>query len=109
MSGLYLDNDDVVCFGGEGYSFSKAPTATVSEMKSSLLSSWLAGHLSGWISSGIACRVLLAHGGGWQAGKIRFRMEFIPDKPKVPQQNPSTLASNPESSLDDLRSQLNPE
>ncbi|WP_138500924.1 KGK domain-containing protein [Nostoc sp. PA-18-2419] len=102
---IVLDNDDVVCFGAEDYSFSKAPTATVNEIKSSLLKTWLAGHLSGWIGNGIACKVLLVRGGGWQAGRVRFRLEFMPNEPKVSRKEPSSTSES-KSPLDDLRSDL---
>lgn len=103
MSSLYLDKDDVVSVGQADYSPTNAPTTTVGEMKSSLLKTWFAGYLSGWIAGGMACRVLSAQGGGWQTGKILFRLEFIPDRPKIPEQKPSTSVVSP---LADLRSQL---
>lgn len=107
MSGFNLDDDDVVCFGALNYCFTEnVRTAKVNEIKQSLLNTWLAGHLAGWVSTGIACRVLKVSGGGWQAGKIRFQMEFIPNEPKVPEQKPSTVTSEPVSPLADLRSNL---
>lgn len=46
-----------------------------------------------WINGdGVECE-LLREGGRWQKGRVRLRLEFIPD--------------NPESPLDDLRSNLN--
>ncbi|MEI1375974.1 KGK domain-containing protein [Nostoc sp. UHCC 0926] len=102
---IYLDNDDVVCFDAADYSLANAQTAKVNEIKSSLLKTWFASHLSSWISGGMPCRVLLAQGGGWQVGKVRFRLEFIPKEPKVPQQKPVTT-DEPVSPLADLRSHL---
>ncbi|MEH1933859.1 MAG: KGK domain-containing protein [Nostoc sp.] len=106
---IYLKNDDVVSFEDTTYSLANAQTARASEIKSSLLKTWFVSHLSGWIADGIGCRVLLVQGGGWQVGKIRFQMQFVPDKPEVGGQESSTVASEPQSPLDDLRSQLNPE
>ncbi|MEH1791609.1 KGK domain-containing protein [Nostoc sp.] len=102
MSGLYLDNDDVVSFDGADYSLANAQTTRVNEIKSSLLNTWFARHLSGWITDGMSCRVLLAQGGGWQAGKVRFRIEFIPKESKVPEQKASKATSEPVSPLADL-------
>lgn len=54
-----------------------------------------------WLSeSGVRCKVLRTQGGGWKTGKIRFRLEFVPDEPEVPQ------PKAPNSPLADLRSQL---
>ncbi len=42
---------------------------------------------SAWFSEeGCKCEILRTQGGGWQKGKIRFRLEFIPDEIAVPQQ-----------------------
>jgi len=32
---------------------------------------------------GIACQILRTKGGGWQKGRIRFRLEFLPDNPEA--------------------------
>lgn len=103
---IYLVDDDVVSVSDVAYSPVGTLTATVTEMKNSLVKTLFVGHLHSWITSGMGCRVLLAQGGGWQAGKIRFRLEFIPINPKVPEQNLSKAISQPASPLDDLRSQL---
>ncbi|MDF5736787.1 MULTISPECIES: KGK domain-containing protein [unclassified Nostoc] len=101
---IYLENDDVVSVSQAGFSLSNTTTSTVSEIKSFLRKTW-PGDLHGWIFDGIACRVL-SGGKGWQAGRIRLRLEFTPSKPKLPEQKPSTATSEPVSPLDDLRSQL---
>ncbi|MBE8990643.1 KGK domain-containing protein [Nostoc sp. LEGE 12450] len=59
-----------------------------------------------WFKEGLVCQVLCIKGGGWQKGRLLFRMEFIPDEPEVPQINPSTVANKPQSPLADLRSHL---
>jgi hypothetical protein len=48
---------------------------------------------------GVSCEVLKSEGGGWQKGKIRFRLDFVPDA--LPASSP-----NSNSPLDDLRSNL---
>ncbi|MEA5579543.1 KGK domain-containing protein [Anabaena sp. UHCC 0451] len=52
-------------------------------------------YLEQCLEDGGECQVLKSSGGGWIPGKIRIRIEFIPDKPQAPQ-----------SPLDDLRSEL---
>ncbi|MEH2381128.1 MAG: KGK domain-containing protein [Nostoc sp.] len=106
---IFLNDDDVVSFQDMAYSLTNVQTVKVNEVKSSLIQTWFKSNLSGWITHGIPCKVLLEEGGGWQAGKIRFRLEFIPSQPKVPGLKPSTVTSEPQSPLADLRSQLNPE
>ncbi|MGF1989106.1 MAG: KGK domain-containing protein [Nostoc sp. ZfuVER08] len=70
---------------------------------------------SAWIGKGVACKVLLVKGGGWQKGKIRIRFEFIPDSPP-PEPNETLIAQTHHqgtvyvlpapSPLDELRRQL---
>ena len=78
MSNFQLNDDDVVSMEAS-YAFTKTATSQVSELRQALLQ-----HLSDfriWIKSGVPCRVLKGTGGGWQAGKIYLRLEFIPDEP----------------------------
>ena len=65
--------------------------------------------LTDWISKGIPCEVLQADRVGWQYGKVKISLEFIPDEPE-PQEVallPSGEPAKPESPLDDLRAELN--
>ena len=65
-----------------------------------------------WFSEGgCRCEVLQVKGkgGGWQRGRFRFRLEFIPDDPEAFLKNCPTEPEKTQSPLDDLRSQLNPE
>lgn len=64
-----------------------------------------------WFSErGCRCRFLLVKkGGGWQWGRFRFRLEFIPDDPEAFLKNSPAESEKTQSPLDDLRSQLNPE
>jgi hypothetical protein len=52
---------------------------------------------------GVEIEILRTKGGGWQKGRLRFRLEFIPDDPEafIDQLSPEP------SPLDDLRSDLN--
>lgn len=49
-----------------------------------------------WFQEGVPCDFLSPASGGWRKGKLRFRLEFVPDKP----------ADNHDESLDALRKQL---
>lgn len=101
-----LDNDDVVYSESSDF---VGPTFKVSQLKTAVLS-WSLGDTrypatsrQRWFTpNGIKCQVLRVQGGGWQSGKLRFRLEFVPDEPE-----PSIKPVKPESLLDDLRSNLN--
>ncbi|MBD2418427.1 hypothetical protein H6G54_12110 [Anabaena cylindrica FACHB-243] len=56
-----------------------------------------------FLEKGISCEILRTKGGGWQKGRLRFKLEFIPDEPKA--FIDETDFANP-SPLDDLRSDL---
>lgn len=99
---IFLTDGDVVSMSID-QSFTKTTTAKVSEIKQALLKSWLPDSHSRWIGNGASCEVLLTEGGGWRKGRIRFRVEFIPDIPPAPTGIQYILPSSP---LDDLRSQL---
>jgi KGK domain len=110
---MFLYGEDVVSMSPDA-SFTGSPTSTCEELLESVRDLAMNSRLqkdvvTDWFGEGISCRVLFATGGGWQKGRLSLRLEFIPDKPKVPQQKPSTASSDPVSPLDDLRSQLNPE
>ncbi|MEH2145310.1 KGK domain-containing protein [Nostoc sp.] len=103
---IYLGDNDVVSVSDVKHSPVSMLTTTVGEMKRSLLKTWFMSFLSSWITCGMGCRVLLAQGGGWQAGKIRFRLEFIPNNPKLPEQSFSKAISETALPLADLQSQV---
>jgi hypothetical protein len=50
--------------------------------------------------SGVPCRAMLVQGGGWQNGRLKFRLEFIPDS------ETETADQTDKSVLDDLRDKL---
>ncbi|MEH2374023.1 KGK domain-containing protein [Nostoc sp.] len=62
-----------------------------------------------WFSEGgCRCKVLQVKGkgGGWQKGRFRFRLEFIPDDPEAFLKNSPTEPEKTQSPLDDLGSPL---
>ncbi|QSJ17702.1 hypothetical protein JYQ62_02145 [Nostoc sp. UHCC 0702] len=110
---IVLRDDDVVSITGNADSIPMLNFGLKATFKSSELinaaRAWIAttGHetcsYSTWLKKeGLRCQVLLTNGMGWKSGKVRFRIEFIPDEPEV-SANPTV----PSSPLDDLRSSLN--
>jgi hypothetical protein len=85
MDNFFLTDYDVVSLDSDG-SFTKSPTATSKELLIALgdrLSSNTELNTTAmmdWVSDGVACKILQAEeGGGWQTGKVRLRIEFLPD------------------------------
>jgi len=37
--------------------------------------------VSHWLGKGIECQTLSINGGGWKKGRVRLRLEYIPDEP----------------------------
>lgn len=115
--GFELNNDDVVTVGNLTNSmrtFGAGSTFKIGDLLS-LVKSWAigtGGTANPWhqwfIEDGLKCQILQAKGGGWQKGRIRFRLEFIPDNPEAFIDKP-TPEDKPNSPLDDLRAKLNNE
>ncbi|MEH2157412.1 KGK domain-containing protein [Nostoc sp.] len=107
---IILYDDDVVSMD-KAASFTGNTTSTCGELIESLKDLAFARRSveSDEIENGVFCKVMLTKGGGWQKGRLRLRLDFVPDEPEVSQQSPSIILGQPELSLDDLRSQLNPE
>ena len=65
-----------------------------------------------WFGDGVECELVdVSAGGGWKKGKIRLRLEFVPEEPE-PEPEPETLPESldPDSSfLDSLRKDISPE
>ncbi len=107
MTHIFLNDDDVISID-PGQNFAKTSTSKIKEVKYSLITEWLKG-LGNWVGEeGVRCQVLLANRIGWHKGKVRLRIEFIPDNPsdfidKSDVDKP--LVADP-SPLDDLRSDL---
>jgi hypothetical protein len=100
-----LRDDDVIHVEHSLIAFGISQTFKISQLKQavreyfkhpSLVSKWFVGE-------GVECQILQVQGGGWQNGRFRFRLEFIPDQPEPPK------SSRQELPLDDLRSKLNME
>jgi hypothetical protein len=76
----------------------------ISDWRTRLSDSFPKPQASWFYKDGIKCEILRVSGGGWQKGKLRFRLEFIPDDPAAFEQpKPVRQESSP---LDDLRSEL---
>ncbi|MBH8577955.1 hypothetical protein I8752_34345 [Nostocaceae cyanobacterium CENA369] len=58
-----------------------------------------------FVEEGCKCEILRTTGGGWQKGRFRIRLEFIPDDPNSFFNLPPE-EDKPQSLLDDLRSEL---
>lgn len=95
---MELNQNDVVTMNNS-LSFAAGGIFKVGQLHSAA-KNHLGAPLCKWFEEGgIECEVLQVEGGGWQKGKIRFRMEFIPETaPALPQ--------DPNSPLADLRSNL---
>lgn len=98
-----LNDDDVVT--NNGYNMVKFKTLMHSIMMwtQKLSGDWTSPMPEWFSSKGFEIQVLRLQGGGWQKGKLRFRLEFIPDNPEAFIEQPSPEPSH----LDDLRSDLN--
>ena len=89
---INLTNDDVLSVSTD-LGFIDSSTATGEELLD-MVGDWVHGNSSlgenesaDWVQDGVTCKVLLASGGGWQKGKVRLRLEFIPDQPVPPLDN----------------------
>ncbi len=105
---IILYDDDVVSMDKD-VSFTGNTTSTCGELIESLKDLAFRSIERDELENGVICKVMLTKGGGWQKGRLRLRLDFVPDEPEASQQNPSMILGQPELSLDDLRSQLNPE
>jgi hypothetical protein len=107
-SKLGLSNDDVVILTAKDFGLE-----TMSKLGRLIeaLGQWSRGNSSNkgnepqwFVEQGCQCEILRTTGGGWQKGKFRIRLEFIPDDPKsffnLPEED------KPQSPLADLRSGL---
>jgi hypothetical protein len=103
---LGFSDDDVVMFQGNNFNLDKM-TKVGSLIK--VIGPWAmsnsnnTGYEFGLFDKGLECEILRVSGGGWQKGRFRVRLEFIPDDPE------SFMGIAPEktsSPLDDLRSNL---
>lgn len=99
---MELNDDDVISIDPD-LSFKVGGLLKVSRLYSAL-QDWFAKPANQWFHpSGVRCEILSIDGGGWKKGKIRFKVEFIPDELEVKQK---LVSHNSASPLDDLRSTL---
>jgi hypothetical protein len=100
-----LNDDDVLSM--ENPDFNTGRTFKVSELKAKVREFANAESKNGYMNpkvkwftlEGSKCDLLKTQGGGWQKGRLRFRLEFVPDEP-LPQEQEDN------SPLADLRSTL---
>lgn len=100
MSNLDLDNTDVVTMNPNG-SFTETSTFQAFELRDAITKHL--GKFRQWFDYGMECKVLRASGGGWKKGKLRLRLEFIPD---VPEKKPDL---EPTPDQDSLKTDLYPD
>lgn len=80
MSNFNLNDDDVVQMNRTD-SFVDASTFTGKQVKMRLAEAknFFGGDMERWAGEGVKCEVLCP-GENWQKGKVRLRMEFVPDE-----------------------------
>jgi KGK domain len=102
--------DDEVLFVDRGRVLMSNPTFKVSEFLDALAelvnereADWTEDS-EGWFSDGLPCESLRFNGSGWQRGRVRIRLEFLPANPpqQLPERSSSKTARPP---LDNLRPQ----
>jgi hypothetical protein len=90
-------NDDDVVHMEPGQSMLSTSTFKVGQFKRHFRSckSALGPAIEEWVSEGIRCEILRP-GEGWQKGKVRLQVQFIPDEPDEPSSlNQSSLVPSP--------------
>ncbi|PAX58375.1 KGK domain-containing protein [Brunnivagina elsteri] len=110
---MELRDNDVISMDA-GKSLTSSPTFQVEEALARLKSRFFYNGFpqveSFYFSDeGVRCKMLRANGSGWRKGKIRFRLEFIPDEKDEIEVQVTTVKQSllPASPLDDLRENLN--
>ncbi len=87
--GIDLSDDDVISVSNPDFGTGK--TFKVSELMEKVRTFANQEARGGYVNpkvrwfsdSGVECEVLKPEGGGWQEGKVRFRLEFIPNNPPL--------------------------
>ncbi len=104
---LGLSEDDVVMFGSNNFTLERM-TKIISLIEA--IQPWSQRNSNNkgseyalFTEQGLGCEVLRTSGGGWQKGRFRFCLEFIPDDPESFM---GTTSQKPSSPLDDLRTNL---
>ncbi|MBW4474521.1 MAG: KGK domain-containing protein [Stenomitos rutilans HA7619-LM2] len=106
-------NNDEVLFINVGRVLMVNPTFKVGEFIDALAqaisdreSDW-SDENEGWFGEGLPCEALRFGTPGWQRGRVRIRLEFVPEtsKPKmldVPRDRPSRRPEKPDPKFDDV-------
>lgn len=88
-----LLNDDEVLFVRSGRILMSNPTFKVNEFLDALAqlvsereAEW-SDEYEGWFGEGLDCEVLRFGNQGWQRGRVRIRLEFSPEQPKLLREN----------------------
>ncbi|PHJ55754.1 hypothetical protein VF14_36720 [Nostoc linckia z18] len=107
---LGLSSDDVVTLAATDYNLETMTklgrVIEAIERWSSKNSNNKGSEYAWFLEEGRQCEILRTEGGGWQKGRFRIRLEFIPDNPEAFLKNSSLEDEKPKSPLDDLRSSL---
>jgi len=101
MSGFEPSRDDVVMLDVKESLVRGVPTHRINQLLTTLEEHLkpLSTSASNWIGDGVNCQFLKAQEvGGWKKGKMRLRVEIVPDEPE-----PSPDAKF----LDELRKETN--
>lgn len=101
MTNIEPDEDDVLWIE-PGINPVKNHTITIAQLIQAIktqfqptLSSSPASTADAWFKEGIECEFLDASaGGGWKKGKIRLRLEFLPDEPDPRDSSDLVLSPN---------------
>ena len=86
MNSISPNDDDVVSMPLSGSGVMKNQTFQISEFVLAIRGlCFQAMNLpDAWFYLGVPCKFLQPDGGGWKKGKLRFRLEFIPDDQPPP-------------------------
>jgi hypothetical protein len=103
MNGFEPSRDDVVLLDLKDSLIRGVPTHSINQLLNALQEQLnaLSASVPTWIEDGVECQFLKAQeGGGWKKGKIRLRVEIVPD---VPEPSPDAIF------LDSLRTDIRPQ
>jgi hypothetical protein len=93
MSNFNLNDDDVVQMN-RTESFVDASTFVVRQARIRLVDAKnvIGGDMNAWAGEGVKCEILRP-GERWQKGKVRLRLEFVPDEP-TPEESDAVRSPN---------------
>ncbi|OUL28289.1 hypothetical protein BV378_07655 [Nostoc sp. RF31YmG] len=106
---LGLSNDDVVSLPNGNFGLERMSKIEhlVQKLEAWSSASNKTGEHTWFLEDGCKCEILRVNGGGWQKGRFRLRLEFIPDNPEAfQQQKELDVWAGQASPLDDLRNGL---